>query len=201
MDWPSPDAAPKSGINLKKEMRAAAIARRAALPAAARQAGSIELAATDWIALLGQPPCTVSAFCSMGEELDTQPLLERLGALGYDLCLPVMQGRGKPLVFRKWSPGDSMASGTWGIQEPTEDKPVLHPDVVLAPLLAFDREGWRLGYGGGFYDRTVRELRSLEPIRFIGLAFAEQEVDAVPHLEYDERLDAVLTPRGLIDVT
>ena len=67
-----------------------------------------------------------------------------------------MQGKGKPLLFRAWAPGDAMDSGVWGIAEPKADKPALEPDILLVPLLAFDRRGWRLGYGGGFYDRTLR---------------------------------------------
>ena len=186
-------------LKAKIDLRATAKTRRAALPGPFRQDGAERLAALDLAALLGPPPRIVSAFHSMGEELDTGPLLSRLGALGYTLALPVMQGRGLPLVFRQWSPGDAMATAVWGIQEPMADKPALDPDVVLAPLLAFDGEGWRLGYGGGFYDRTLRGLREKKPVRVIGLAFAEQEVDAVPHLEYDERLDAVLTPQGLVE--
>ena len=186
-------------LKAKNDLRGTAKARRTALSDAFRQDGAARLAALDLVAILGPSPRVVSAFRSMGEELDTGPLLSRLATLGYQLCLPVMQGRAKPLVFREWSPGDTMATAIWGIQEPTADKAVLQPDVVLAPLLAFDRAGWRLGYGGGFYDRTLRGLREKKPVRIIGLAFAEQEVDAVPHLEYDERLDAVLTPQGLVE--
>ncbi len=199
---PSPSSKKDSVVlKAKIDLRATAKTRRASLPGPFRQDGAVRLAALDLAAILGSSPCIVAAFHSMGEELDTGPLLSRLGALGYTLALPVMQGRGRPLVFRQWSPGDAMATAVWGIQEPTADKPVLDPDVVLAPLLAFDRAGWRLGYGGGFYDRTLRGLRGRKPVRVIGLAFAEQEVDAVPHLEYDERLDAVLTPQGLVEFT
>jgi 5-formyltetrahydrofolate cyclo-ligase len=89
-----------------------------------------------------------------------------------------------------------MDSGVWGIAEPKADKPQVEPDVVLVPLLAFDRRGWRLGYGGGFYDRTLAGLRRRKPIVAVGLAYDGQEVDAVPRLEYDQRLDWVLTPSG-----
>jgi 5-formyltetrahydrofolate cyclo-ligase len=138
----------------------------------------------------------VSAFSSMPDELDTGPLLLRLHAQGMRLCLPVMQGRGKPLLFRAWSPGDQMKAATWGIREPTDDKPPLEPQVVLTPLLAFDRHGWRLGYGGGFFDRTLRVLRDAGSVVAVGLGLDELKVDAVPHLDYDERLDWVLTPSG-----
>jgi 5-formyltetrahydrofolate cyclo-ligase len=109
-----------------------------------------------------------------------------------------MQGRGKPLLFRAWRPGDPLVKVIWGIEEPAPTCPEVEPDVLLMPLLAFDRAGYRLGYGGGFFDRTLRGLRARKAIRTIGLAFAAQEVDAVPHLDYDERIEAVLTPEGLI---
>ena len=94
-----------------------------------------------------------------------------------------------------------MATAVWGIQEPQPDKPILEPDVFLVPLLAFDRRGWRLGYGGGFFDRTLRAARAARPIVAIGLGLAEAEVDAVPHLDYDQRLDWVLTPSGPLRCT
>jgi 5-formyltetrahydrofolate cyclo-ligase len=138
----------------------------------------------------------VSAFSSMPDELDTGPIMLGLAAGGYRVALPVLQGKGKPLLFRAWAPGDAMNEGIWGIREPKDDKPVLAPDIFLVPLLAFDGRGWRLGYGGGFYDRTLREARSRRSIVAVGFALDEQEVDAVPHLDYDERLDWVLTPSG-----
>lgn len=140
----------------------------------------------------------VSAFASMPDEFRTWPLLRRLAADGTRLAMPVMQGKGRPLLFRAWSPGDAMDSGVWGIAEPKADKPEVEPDILLVPLLAFDAAGWRLGYGGGFYDRTLRLLRSRKPVVAVGLAQDEQQVDAVPHLDYDERLDWVLTPSGPI---
>jgi 5-formyltetrahydrofolate cyclo-ligase len=110
-----------------------------------------------------------------------------------------MQGKAKPLLFRAWRPGDALETRMWGIREPSADQALLRPDVLLVPLLAFDRDGWRLGYGGGFYDRTLRDLRAAAPsVAAIGLAFDPQEVDAVPHLDYDEPLDMVLTPTRLL---
>jgi 5-formyltetrahydrofolate cyclo-ligase len=89
-----------------------------------------------------------------------------------------------------------MGKVQWGISEPLPDKPVLEPDVVLVPLLAFDTQGFRLGYGGGFYDRTLARLRAIKPVVAVGIAYDELKVDAVPHRSYDERLDWVLTPSG-----
>jgi len=172
--------------------------RRSAIPASERAAGALRLAGLDLIGLLGPPPLVVSLFRSMGDELDTGALLDTLRRLGYRTCLPVMQGRGKPLLFRAWAPGDPLVKVIWGIEEPGPECAEVEPDVVLLPLLAFDRTGRRLGYGGGFFDRTLRGLRARKRIRAFGLAFSAQEVDAVPHLDYDERIEAVLTPEGLI---
>ena len=144
------------------------------------------------------PGMIVSGFASMPDELRTWPLLRRLARDGMRLALPVIAGKGKPLLFRAWTPGDLMDKGVWGIAEPKADKPAVEPDVVLLPLLAFDRQGWRLGYGGGFYDRTLQGLRARKQIVAVGLAYDGQEVEAVPRLDYDQRLDWVLTPSGPI---
>jgi 5-formyltetrahydrofolate cyclo-ligase len=123
-------------------------------------------------------------------------LLKRLSAEGHRLALPVMQGKGRPLLFRAWVPGDATAAAQWGIAEPLPEKPALEPDVVLVPLLAFDAHGYRLGYGGGFYDRTLGRLRGKKPVTAVGIGYDELRIDAVPHLDYDQRLDWVLTPSG-----
>ena len=143
----------------------------------------------------------VSGFSPLADEFRAWPLLRGLHAEGFALALPVMQGKGNPLLFRAWQPGDAMDSGVWGIAEPKVDKAVLEPDILIVPLLAFDRRGWRLGYGGGFYDRTLKGLRARKAVVAVGLAHEEQEVDAVPHLDYDQRLDWVLTPSGPIRCT
>jgi 5-formyltetrahydrofolate cyclo-ligase len=172
----------RAGLSTEAKVRAAdAVAERglAFLPALAK--GSV-----------------VSAYAPMAEEFRVWPLLRRLHAQAVTLAMPVMQGKGRRLAFRAWKPGDAMDSGVWGIAEPKVERPTLEPDVLLVPLLAFDRQGWRLGYGGGFYDRTLRDLRTRKPVVAVGLAYDEQEVDAVPHLDYDQRLDWVLTPSGPI---
>jgi 5-formyltetrahydrofolate cyclo-ligase len=147
---------------------------------------------------LQAPGAIVSGFAPMPDELRVWSLLRRLGAEGFRLALPVMQGKGLPLLFRAWKQGDALDKGTWDIAEPRADKPVLEPDVVLVPLLAFDRKGWRLGYGGGFYDRTLAYLRAHKAVAAVGLGYDGQEVDWVPHASYDQRLDWVLTPSGPI---
>lgn len=144
------------------------------------------------------PKTIVSGFASLADELDCMPLMHRLAGEGLGLALPLVTGKGQPLTFRGWAPGDAMDAGVWGIAQPKADKPVLEPDIVLVPLLAVDRTGWRLGYGGGFYDRTLQGLRARKSVLAIGLAYEDQVVDAVPHLDYDEPLDWVLTPAGAV---
>lgn len=138
----------------------------------------------------------VSGFAAIRDEINPAALLAWLHAEGYRTALPVMQGRSKPLLMRAWTPGDALEAKVWGIAEPLPDKPEVEPDVVLVPLLAVDPRGYRLGYGGGFYDRTLAKLRASKPVTAVGLAYDELMVDAVPHDGYDQRLDWVLTPSG-----
>ena len=182
----------------KRALRARMKAWRAGLSAAEQAAAGQGLAAhgLDFLQIETPAETAVSAFAPMADELRVWPLLRRLAGEGFRLCLPVMQGKGRPLIFRAWTQGDAMDSGVWGIAEPKADKPVVDPDVLLVPLLAFDSQGRRLGYGGGFYDRTLRRLRDMKRIVAVGLGFDAQQVDAVPHLDYDECLDWVLTPTG-----
>jgi 5-formyltetrahydrofolate cyclo-ligase len=180
----------------KRRLREDAKTRRAQAHAAADAQTARRLAAHGLDFLKLPSETVVSGFMPMPDEIDVLPLLVWLAAEGTQLCLPVMQGKGKPLLFRAWAPGDDMDTAIWGIREPMADKPELEPDVLLVPLLAFDAEGWRLGYGGGFYDRSIAELSRFKRITTVGIAYDAQEVDAVPHLDYDERLDWVLTPGG-----
>ncbi len=141
-------------------------------------------------------PGTVSGFVAIRDEINPLPLLTVLHAAAWRLALPAMVGKAQPLEMRAWAPGDPLAATTWGIQEPLPSAGVIDPDIVLVPLLAFDLAGHRLGYGGGFYDRTLAGLRAKKPIIAVGLAYDEQRVDALPHAEYDQPLDWVLTPSG-----
>ena len=184
-------------LDAKKALRARIKAWRAGLgaDAMARAADAVAAHGLGFLGL-GQRRVVVSGFSSMPEEFRAWPLLRRLHGEGHALAMPVMQGKGLPLIFRAWAPGDAMDKAVWGIAEPKADKPALEPDVVLVPLLAFDAAGRRLGYGGGYYDRTLRGLRARKQIVAVGLAYDESQVDAVPHLDYDERLDWVLRPSG-----
>jgi 5-formyltetrahydrofolate cyclo-ligase len=193
---------PPDILEAKRALRARIKAWRAGLGAEA-MAWAAEAVAAHGLSFLQsqQKGTVVSGFSSLPDEFRAWPLLRRLGSEGHTLAMPVMQGKGEPLVFRAWAPGDAMEKAVWGIAEPRADKPVLEPDIVLLPLLAFDASGWRLGYGGGYYDRTLRGLRAHKAVVAVGLAYDEQQVDAVPHLDYDERLDWVLRPSGPIKCT
>ena len=138
----------------------------------------------------------VSGFLAVRDEIDPLPLMLRLANDGYDLALPVMQGRDEALRFRRWQPGDPLAEKAWGIREPLPSAPEVSHDIMLVPLLAFDARGHRLGYGGGYYDRTLAAARAARKIMAIGLAYDVQEVPTVPRLDFDQRLDWVLTPSG-----
>jgi 5-formyltetrahydrofolate cyclo-ligase len=185
-------------LEAKKALRARMKAWREGLDADTHVRAAEAVAKRGLDFLEPQPPrgCVVSGFSPIADEFRVWPLLRRLAGDGYRLALPVMQGKAEPLLFRAWAPGDAMDKAVWGIAEPKPDKPALDPDILIVPLLAFDLAGWRLGYGGGFYDRTLHDLRARKAILAVGLAFDEQQVDAVPHLDYDERLDWVLRPSG-----
>jgi 5-formyltetrahydrofolate cyclo-ligase len=174
----------------KQAAREAALARRHGLNAAA--AG---LALANHVLRDFPPPpgAAVSGFWPLGEEIDITPLLHALHDRGHLVALPVTPRRGEALTFRGWQPGDVMVPERFGTMRPIGDLVV--PDMLLIPLLAFDTTGSRLGYGGGFYDRTLAGL----PGRIrLGCAFAAQQVDAVPFGPYDMRLDAVATEDGII---
>jgi 5-formyltetrahydrofolate cyclo-ligase len=183
-------------LDTKKRLRAEATLARARAFAHHGSAAAEEVAAHG-LAFAGIASTgIVAGFSAIGEEINPLRLLARLAGEGHGLCLPEVPGKGLPLLFRLWAPGDATRAAVWGIREPLPSAPLLEPDVLLVPLLAFDGEGNRLGYGGGFYDRTIARLRALKPVVTIGLAFDEQRVDAVPHAGYDQRLEWVLTPKG-----
>lgn len=140
----------------------------------------------------------VAGYWPMGDEIDLLPLLEALGGRGCTLALPVVSARGQPLTFRAWSMGEALEPGPHGTRHPVAAAPMAIPRVLLMPLLAFDVAGYRLGYGGGYYDRTLGALRQAKPIVAVGLAYAAQEVAAVPTGPFDRRLDYVVTEREVM---
>ncbi len=185
----------------KRAERTRALTRRAGAYALHGSAAGEGLARHGLEFLSLANPAVVSGFSAIRDEIDPRQLLLRLAGEGHRLALPVMQGKGRPLLFRAWAPGDKMGKAQWGIAEPLPDQPEVYPDVVLVPLLAFDAQGYRLGYGGGFYDRSLAGLRAKKPVIAVGIGYDELKIDAVPHLDYDQRLDWVLTPSGPLRCT
>jgi 5-formyltetrahydrofolate cyclo-ligase len=142
------------------------------------------------------PGGIVSGYWPLAGELDSRPTMQRLAGLGHPLALPRVQGWGRPLAFHAWQPGDQLLAGPFQVMEPSPDASLVDPRILLVPLLAFDRAGRRLGYGAGYYDMVLRDLRAQRPAPFaIGVAFAAQEVDEVPTGPRDQTLDAVVTER------
>ena len=142
-------------------------------------------------------PPVVSAYHPMRGEADPLPLLAALSAADVATALPVMVARAHPLRFLSWRPGEPLRPARFGVLEPPPDAVEREPDLLFIPLAAFDARGFRLGYGGGFYDATLAGLRRRKRILAVGVAFALQEVDRVPSEPHDERLDAVVTEYGL----
>ncbi len=140
----------------------------------------------------------VASYIAQGSELDPGPLSKALVADGWTLCLPRATDRGRPLVFHVAE--GAFTPDAFGIPAPGPTSPRLTPDLVIVPLLAFDRAGGRLGQGVGCYDRTLAALRASGPVRVIGLAYAGQEVPRVPIDEYDQRLDGILTDTGFVEM-
>jgi 5-formyltetrahydrofolate cyclo-ligase len=183
----------------KAELRRAAQTRRDALPAELRKTAAEAIAARV-LPLRIAPGVTVSGFMPLKSEINPLPLMKKLADAGTELALPVVAGRGKPLIMRKWQWGAPLVPGVWGIREPPSEAPQVDPDILLVPLLAFDRSGYRIGYGAGYYDLTITQLRAKKSIAAVGLAFAAQEVAHVPRTSFDAPLDLVLTEQATIDL-
>jgi 5-formyltetrahydrofolate cyclo-ligase len=167
---------------------AAFAARKAAF--AAGQGQAAELLADHLAAFVGH---RLAGYMPMRTEIDPLPAMAaHQGPVG----VPVIMGAGQPLRFREWTPGSAMVEGAFKAMIPVEGA-WIDPDVLIVPLLAFDARGYRLGYGGGFYDRTLQALRARHRVTAVGFAFAAQEVAEVPTDATDQRLDAIVTEQGL----
>ena len=179
----------------KSAARAAAFARRKPLfeAATAAQAGILSEV------LAGYRGVQLSGFLPIRTEIDPCPAMAEACAHG-PVGVPVIAGAGLPLHFARWTPGAALEAGPFGAQVPV-DKVYLEPEILIVPLLAFDRRGGRLGYGGGFYDRTLQMLRARRATLAVGFAFAGQEVDQCPLEATDERLDLIVTEAGVIEIS
>jgi 5-formyltetrahydrofolate cyclo-ligase len=194
----SPLSTTESLVRRKAALRAEQRRKRGAL--AAQVGAAAAEAVADAIMRESRLPARgiVSGYWPLADELDPRPTMDRLARRGHPLALPRVQGRGRPLAFHPWRPGDQLLAGPFQVMEPSPDAPRVVPRILLVPLLAFDRMGRRLGYGAGYYDMVLRELRAASPPPLaIGVAFAAQEVAEVPTGPRDQTLDAVVTEQGL----
>src|SRR6201995_3672806 len=182
----------------KAELRATALAKREALSDKQREAAAKALAKRG-LPIPITPGMVISGYSPIRNEIDPAPLMQKLALQGAQLALPTVTARGKSLIFRVWSPGDRLTLGMLGIPEPSPAAGEVVPDIMLVPLAAFDRTGHRIGYGAGYYDHTFAHLRKAKAVTGIGLAFAVQEIKAVPALPHDVPLDFVLTESGTFD--
>lgn len=185
----------------KHELRKTAKARR---DAAAHDAGDDGLKAffqnlfetwSDITAPFDGPQAIVAGYWPFESEMDVRPPLVALHNTGQTLCLPEVVEKDRPLRFRAWSPDEPLVEGDHGTFHPLSTAPLMRPDVVLVPLLAFDARGYRIGWGGGYYDRTLDVLRKTGPVAAVGVAYAAQEVDEVPTDDYDQPLDWIITDK------
>tara|TARA_B100001057_G_scaffold456828_1_gene504601 strand:+ start:141 stop:743 length:603 start_codon:yes stop_codon:yes gene_type:complete len=184
----------------KASLRRQAVTRRAQL--AAEYDASLTLLDTGIerfaVSLIDKfAPTIVAGYWPVRNEIDILPLLSALQDKGVRLCLPITGAAGTPLSFYHWAFGTALDTGQFGIKQPFPDAEQLFPDVICVPLLAFDSKCQRLGYGGGYYDRTLAGLRRKgHKVAAVGLAYAGQHVDSLVTGPYDEQLETVLTPEG-----
>jgi 5-formyltetrahydrofolate cyclo-ligase len=184
--------------NSKATLRAKTLAKRDALSDKKRAAAAARLGKRGLPFEL-PPGSIVSGYAPIRSEIDPTPLMQKLAAEGARLALPCVTARGQSLIFRIWHPNDRLMLGPLGIPEPSPAAAEVIPDVMLTPLAAFDKLGHRIGYGAGHYDFTFAHLRKTKRVVGIGLAFAAQEIDAVPALAHDVALDYVLTESDVFD--
>lgn len=140
----------------------------------------------------------VAGYVAIRDEIDPRSLLETFYCEQVRLALPCIERKDGPLTFRSWSPGEPLEAGPMGIGQPCSDASTVRPNLVLLPLVAFDRRGMRLGYGGGYYDRTLAHLRDSGPLATVGLAYHQQEVRNLPAERHDARLDWVVTDNAAL---
>lgn len=180
----------------KAEARRRARAARAAAHSSADPAPALALLERE-IARRCPPGGCVAGYAAIRSELDPRPALERLHDRGFRICLPVVEGPARPLHFRLWEPASPLVAGAFGAMVPDAGS-AAEPDLLIVPLLAFDAHGFRLGYGGGYYDRTLETLRAQRAVTALGLAYAAQAAAAVPVEPTDQKLDAIVTETGLV---
>ncbi|WP_109466469.1 5-formyltetrahydrofolate cyclo-ligase [Albibacillus kandeliae] len=182
-----------SGLeDIKAAARTAAFARRKAAHAAAGGAGAAHLSEI----LAGYRGVALAGYLPIRTEIDPLPAMEEAAAHG-PVGVPVIRAAGQPLVFSRWEPGAALVPGPFGAHVPAEEV-LVEPEILIVPLVAFDARGGRLGYGGGFYDRTLQGLRARRAVLAIGFAYDAQEAEALPLEETDQPLDMIVTESRIL---
>jgi len=182
----------------KSQLRAIALAARDAIPVADRRRAAQTIAMRRFPVPLGEGT-VVAGYSPIRSECDPVPLMRGLAGKGAMLALPVIDGKDKSLSFSEWRQGGHLVAGPFGILQPRPDAVSVEPDIMLVPLAAFDRKLRRIGYGAGYYDRTLAALRQQRRVVVaVGIAFAAQEVAEIPADDHDEGLDLVLTERETV---
>jgi len=187
---------PDTPASLKKSFRVQALAQRDRAAEAAGPRAALMIARRclgDFVFMKG---AIIAGYAAMRGEVDPFPLMAALANNGHALCLP--RAHDQTLSFHAWKPGDPLVAGRMGIQEPEAKARERRPDFIIVPILAFDANGYRLGYGGGYYDRYLAAHRPKRSVRAVGIAYAGQQFDDLPHEDFDERLDAVVTEAQVI---
>jgi 5-formyltetrahydrofolate cyclo-ligase len=179
----------------KAALRLEAHAARSALSQAQRSEAAATVAQLFFEDIALRSSDVVAAYWRIRDELDCQPILVRLMDSNQTVVLPVVVGAEQPLELRVWEQGASLYEAGFGTLAPSELAPQTEPDIVIMPLLGFDSQGTRLGYGGGYYDRTLAHMNKTP--KLIGLAFAAQELDSIPRDSHDVPLDAIITEAGV----
>jgi 5-formyltetrahydrofolate cyclo-ligase len=185
----------------KQQLRAHYLMLRKAITAGEAERSALQLA-QHVASFIPDTVQIIAAYTPVRSEIDVLPACVALVKTGRTICLPVIMADAQPLSFRRWNPGEALVSGRHGIAVPPESEPEVQPDMVLVPLLAFDAKGHRLGYGAGYYDRTIAALHAAKKRPLcVGVGYDLQQAELLPTQAHDEQLDAVITPLGMMRFT
>lgn len=182
----------------KNTLRARALGARKAISPERAETAAQALAVNLFKTIPTSTP-VVAGYVAIHHEISVALAMNALAARGHTLCLPVVTATGQSLIFRKWKPGEPLEKGAYGIDVPLSQAEEVLPDVVIVPLAAFDLAGHRLGYGAGYYDKTIAKMRAQKKdILLIGAAYAQQQIERIPIDEHDRKLDAIVTEKGIV---
>jgi 5-formyltetrahydrofolate cyclo-ligase len=185
-----------AGLDPKKALRDRCLRRRSMIDDDTRDSAAETVASRGLSWLDSGRPQAIGGYMAIRNELDITQMMETLDDLGHGIGLPVVVAKHQPMIFRAWDGNHDLPKTTFGVPTPTAEQVELEPDILLVPLLAFDADGYRLGYGGGFYDRTIAKLRQTKQVIAIGVAFDEQEIPRLPREPHDIPMDWILTQSG-----